>query len=110
MDPDIHPTKAAVLQDAVTNPHASRLSVHDQRCKALAELDSAPVGLSHLRAVLVPGTGFFTDAYDLFSVNFITAIIGLVYFPGHTIPTSADTAIKLSTTAGAVIGQVFLDG
>ncbi|KAL2394654.1 Inorganic phosphate transporter PHO84 [Exophiala dermatitidis] len=53
-----------------------------------------------------PNDSHGPDAYDLFSANFITAIIGLVYFPGHKIPTSADTAIKLSTTAGAVIGQV----
>ncbi|EXJ57650.1 MFS transporter, PHS family, inorganic phosphate transporter [Cladophialophora psammophila CBS 110553] len=92
-----------------TSPNISPafgLSVYEQRRKSLAEIDSAPVGLSHLRAVLVAGTGFFTDAYDLFSANFITSIIGLVYFSGHKIPTSADTSIKLSTTAGAVIGQV----
>ena len=88
------------------NHNASRLRIHEQRRKSLAEVDRAPVGLSHLRVVLVAGTGFFTDAYDLFSANFITAIIGLVYFADHKIPTSADTAIKLSTTAGAVIGQV----
>ncbi len=52
------------------------------------------------------GTVFFTDAYDLFSANFITAMIGLAFFKSHTISVAADTAIKLSTTAGAVLGQV----
>ena len=73
---------------------------------ALSEIDNAPVGRAHIRAVVVAGTGFFTDAYDLFSANFITQMIGLAYYPNGTITTTADTAIKLSTTAGAVVGQV----
>ena len=84
----------------------SERQIRTARALSLAQIDDVPVGWAHLRAVVVAGTGFFTDAYDLFSANFITTMIGLVYFPGHTIPTSADTAIKLSTTAGAVIGQV----
>ena len=76
------------------------------RRTALAAIDDAPIGRSHLRAVVVAGSGFFTDAYDLFSANFITTMIGLAFFPSHTIPAQADTAIKLSTAAGAVIGQV----
>ena len=103
MDLNNLPTKEFVFKDAVLSPHAPRLSAHNQRCKSLAEVDSALVGISHLRVVLVAGTGFFTDAHGLFSANFITALIGLIYFPGHKIPISGDTAIKLSTTAGAVI-------
>lgn len=76
------------------------------RRAALANIDNAPIGTSHIRAVVVAGTGFFTDAYDLFSANFITTMIGLAFFSSHTISSQADTAIKLSTTAGAVIGQV----
>ncbi|RIV24161.1 MFS transporter [Alicyclobacillaceae bacterium I2511] len=32
-------------------------------------LDDAPLGLFHLRAVLISGLGFFTDAYDLFIIG-----------------------------------------
>jgi len=80
--------------------------IRSQRQAALAAVDTVPVGFSHIRAVVVAGTGFFTDAYDLFSANFITTMIGLAYYNGHTIPSQVDTAIKLSTTAGAVVGQV----
>lgn len=73
---------------------------------ALSEIDNAGIGRAHIRAVVVAGTGFFTDAYDLFSANFITQMIGLAYYPDGIMPTSADTAIKLSTTAGAIVGQV----
>ena len=95
-----------LIEEQLRFPDPSNLSLHDRRRLSLAEVDNVPVGFSHLRAVVVAGTGFFTDAYDLFSANFITTMIGLVYYKGHTIPTSADTAIKLSTTAGAVLGQV----
>ena len=56
--------------------------------------------------------GFFTDAYDIFAVGLITAMLGVVYWqdiPGSkrgTIPTSSDTAIKTATSGGTVIGQV----
>lgn len=74
---------------------------------ALSEIDNARIGTAHIRAVVVDGTGFFTDAYDLFSANFITQLIGRAYYPDGVIPSTHDTAIKLSTTAGAVVGQVF---
>jgi MFS transporter, PHS family, inorganic phosphate transporter len=77
------------------------------RMAALSEIDNAPLGWYHIRMIVVAGTGFFTDAYDLFTANFITTMIGLAFYSNHTIPSQVDTAIKLSTTAGAVIGQVF---
>src|ERR1700745_678436 len=41
----------------------------------IAALDEAPVGRFHLRAVLVSGMGFFTDAYDLFIIGIASALI-----------------------------------
>ncbi len=35
----------------------------------LQALDDAPLSLFHLRAVLISGLGFFTDAYDLFIIG-----------------------------------------
>ncbi|KND87047.1 Repressible high-affinity phosphate permease [Tolypocladium ophioglossoides CBS 100239] len=79
------------------------------RKRALAEVN-ARIGLPHIRAVVVAGSGFFTDTYDLFSANFITTMIGLAVYSSHSITTQVDTATKLSTTAGAVIGQVLQVG
>lgn len=98
--------KGSVRDDGRQALSVTDVDIHSRRQAALTAVDTVPVGFSHIRAVVVAGTGFFTDAYDLFSANFITTMIGLAYFNGHTIPTQADTAIKLSTTAGAVIGQV----
>lgn len=59
-----------------------------------------------MRAILVAGVGFFTDSYDIFAVSLLTTMLGIVYYPeAGKMPTSSDTAIKLATSAGTVIGQ-----
>jgi PHS family inorganic phosphate transporter-like MFS transporter len=78
---------------------------NERRRLALAEIDKAPFGWYHVRAILVAGTGFFTDSYDIFCVSLLTIMLGIVYHKG-TLTTQQDTAIKLSTSAGTVIGQV----
>ena len=42
----------------------------------LAALDDASLGRFHLRAALVSGMGFFTDAYDLFVIGIASTLIG----------------------------------
>jgi len=78
--------------------------INERRRQAFAVLDKAPFGWCQIRVILVAGSGFFTDAYDLFSVNFITILIGYAFF-GGVLPATLDTSIKLATAAGAVIGQ-----
>ncbi|KAH5330024.1 hypothetical protein HBI23_130750 [Parastagonospora nodorum] len=78
---------------------------NERRRLALAEIDKAPFGWYHIRAILVAGTGFFTDSYDIFCVSLLTIMLGIVYHKG-ALTTPQDTAIKLSTSAGTVIGQV----
>lgn len=39
------------------------------RQQALEEIDQAKFGWYHVRAIMVAGSGFFTDAYDIFSIN-----------------------------------------
>ena len=41
----------------------------------IAALDEASLSRFHLRAVLVSGMGFFTDAYDLFVIGIASALI-----------------------------------
>jgi MFS transporter, PHS family, inorganic phosphate transporter len=60
---------------------------------------------------MVAGVGFFTDAYDIFAIGLVTPMLGVVYWhdakssPGK-INANADTAIKVATSGGTVIGQV----
>ncbi|KAF2835889.1 MFS transporter [Patellaria atrata CBS 101060] len=93
------------------NDYAHIADPNERRRLALAEIDKAPFGWYHVRAVVVAGIGFFTDAYDIFAINLAIAMMGVVYFQDRatkagTMPTNADTAIKVSTSAGTVIGQV----
>lgn len=87
---------------------------NERRRLALAEIDKAPFGWYHVRAIVVAGIGFFTDAYDIFAINLVTAMLGVVYWQdeslssktrGH-IPATSDTAIKVATSGGTVLGQV----
>ncbi|OJJ33265.1 hypothetical protein ASPWEDRAFT_115972 [Aspergillus wentii DTO 134E9] len=84
---------------------------NERRRLALAEIDKAKFGWYHVRAIVVAGVGFFTDSYDIFAINLCSAMLGVVYWqddassPGK-IPSSADTAIKVSTSGGTVIGQL----
>ncbi|KAF2399919.1 MFS transporter [Trichodelitschia bisporula] len=92
------------------NDYAHVADPNERRRLALAEIDKAPFGWYHIRAIIVAGIGFFTDAYDLFAVGLVTNMLGMVYWqdsktPG-LIPAKADTAIKISTSAGTVVGQV----
>ena len=81
---------------------------NERRRLALAEIDKAPFGWYHVRAILVAGTGFFTDSYDIFCVSLLTIMLGIVYKHDNkgVLHTQQDTAIKLATSAGTVLGQV----
>jgi PHS family inorganic phosphate transporter-like MFS transporter len=104
------------------------LDPNERRRLLLSEIDKAPFGWYHVRAVVVAGAGFFTDAYDvclsrqavtgrsadsviskIYAINLTTAMLGLVYWQhshNGTMPSSSETAIKVATSVGAVIGQL----
>ena len=41
----------------------------------ITALDEASLSRFHLRAVVVSGMGFFTDAYDLFVIGIVSTLI-----------------------------------
>ena len=93
------------------NDFAHIADPNERRRLALAEIDKAPFGWYHIRAIVVAGVGFFTDSYDIFAINLVTIMLGVVYWASNkkkpgTIPSSSDTAIKVATSGGTVIGQV----
>ncbi|KAI1503946.1 H+ symporter [Biscogniauxia marginata] len=90
-----------------------------RRRLALSEIDKIPFGMYHVRAVLVAGIGFFLDSYDIFAINLVTTLLGVVFWHGPpdeakggyggnygALPTPVSQALKASTSAGIVIGQV----
>ncbi|KAI1763726.1 phosphate permease [Hypoxylon sp. FL1150] len=96
--------------------------IHDpnlRRRLALSEIDKVPFGMYHIRAVLVAGIGFFLDSYDIFAINFVTTLFGVVFWHGDpkdakngyggnygNLPSPVDQTLKASTSAGIVVGQV----
>lgn len=93
------------------NDYAHIADPNERRRLALAEIDKAPFGWYHVRAIVVAGIGFFTDSYDIFAINIATTMLGVVYWhdaktKAGSIPTNSDTAIKVATSGGTVIGQV----
>jgi len=92
------------------NNDLSHITNFDERKRqALANVDNAPFSWYHVRAIIVAGIGFFTDSYDIFAINLVDAMLGLVYWSDSNkgvIPDSSDTAIKVATSGGTVIGQL----
>ncbi|KAK7204084.1 MFS transporter [Myxozyma melibiosi] len=82
---------------------------NERRRLALEKIDNAPFGWYHIRAITVAGIGFFTDAYDIFSINIAVTMLGYAYFHDNKskLPTNSDTAVKAATSGGTVVGQLF---
>ncbi|TYG57508.1 hypothetical protein ES288_D08G147800v1 [Gossypium darwinii] len=46
----------------------------------LNALDAGKTQWYHFTAIVIAGMGFFTDAYDLFSISLITKLLGRIYY------------------------------
>ncbi|KAF9426253.1 Inorganic phosphate transporter pho84 [Podila epigama] len=80
--------------------------LNERRREALTKIDNAEFGWFHIRACLVAGVGFFTDAYDLFAINLVTPMLGIVYYNGGHLPSHIDLGIKVAASIGTFMGQV----
>ncbi|GFY85337.1 phosphate transporter 1;7 [Actinidia rufa] len=76
-------------------------------------LDNTKTQWYHVKAVVIAGMGFFTDAYDLFCISLITKLLGRIYYhvdgspkPG-TLPPSVAGAVSGVALVGTLFGQLF---
>ncbi|KAG9293482.1 hypothetical protein G9A89_009206 [Geosiphon pyriformis] len=105
-------TSSNVENDDVTRVLENEISQmsqwNEKRTQALEQIDTAKFGLFHLRACLVSGVGFFTDAYDLFSINLVTEMLGYVYEAknGYQVSENVNLGLKISAGFGTLVGQV----
>ncbi|KAI5459755.1 major facilitator superfamily domain-containing protein [Mariannaea sp. PMI_226] len=134
MMPDVEevvlPAPATPFQEFNNRTHGGNNAFHNfwndyshisdpnlRRRLALSEIDKVPFGLYHVRAVLVAGVGFFLDSYDIFAINLVVTLLGVVFwgdddsrngFGGNNgvLPDPVNQAIKASTSAGIVIGMI----
>ncbi|KAF7728907.1 Inorganic phosphate transporter pho84 [Apophysomyces ossiformis] len=82
--------------------------VLERRRAVLEQIDSAEFGWFHIRACIVSGIGFFTDAYDIFAINLVSTMLGFVYWKeqgGHT-PHAVETTLKVTCSIGTMFGQL----
>jgi hypothetical protein len=87
--------------------HVSQFQYLDretQRRLAYAQIDKGGFGYW---TVFVAGVGFLTDAYDIFAVNTVLPMLGLVYWNG-AIPRHDSVLISLSLLVGTFFGQLLL--
>ncbi|KAM7259913.1 hypothetical protein ACFE04_015654 [Oxalis oulophora] len=79
----------------------------------LNALDVAKTQWYHFTAIVVAGMGFFTDAYDLFSVSLVTKLLGRIYYhvDGHpkpgTLPPNVAASVNGVALCGTLAGQLF---
>ncbi|KAG8707768.1 Inorganic phosphate transporter pho84, partial [Ceratobasidium sp. 395] len=87
--------------------NAIGMSYDERRRAALREVDEAKFSWFHVKACLVAGVGFFTDAYDIFAINIAATMIGFVYGKGNAgLNTNQDLGIKVATPVGTLVGQL----
>ena len=66
---------------------------------------------------MVAGVGFLLDSYDIFSINLVTTLLGLVFWSGGEdhdgfggnngiLPDTINQALKGATSAGMVVGMI----
>ncbi|CAM8980210.1 unnamed protein product [Rhodiola kirilowii] len=84
-----------------------------EQLKVLTALDVAKTQWYHFMAIVIAGMGFFTDAYDLFSISLVTSLLGRIYYhkqgsgkPG-TLPPDVAGAVNGVAFVGTLIGQLF---
>lgn len=69
----------------------------------LAELDNKKLQLFHFRLVFTAGMGFFTDAYDLFIIGIVTAILTPIWH----LTLSQLALLNSAALVAAALGSVF---
>ncbi|CAN0875219.1 Low affinity inorganic phosphate transporter 1 [Linum grandiflorum] len=81
--------------------------------EVLNALDVAKTQWYHFTAIIIAGMGFFTDAYDLFSISLVTRLLGRIYYhhegspkPG-TLPPNVGAAVNGVAFCGTLAGQLF---
>jgi MFS transporter, PHS family, inorganic phosphate transporter len=68
----------------------------------------------HVRTCIVAGVGFFTDAYDIFTISIAATMLGYVYGKEPkggglgALNINQDLGVKVATPIGTLFGQLFV--
>jgi PHS family inorganic phosphate transporter-like MFS transporter len=99
------------VEKSDSNPSISKrgvtvIDLDERRRAALAEIDNAEFSWFHVKICMVAGTGFFTDAYDIFAINIASTMLGYVYGKGQTLSANQSLGVKVATPVGTLCGQL----
>ncbi|KAK9914407.1 hypothetical protein M0R45_038188 [Rubus argutus] len=79
----------------------------------LSALDNAKTQWYHMTAIVIAGSGFFTDAYDLFCISTVSKLLGRLYYydphsgkPGK-LPQGINNLVTGVALVGTLSGQLF---
>ncbi|KAI9439863.1 phosphate permease [Lactarius indigo] len=82
------------------------VALNSKRTSALARVDRAPFSLFHVKVWLVAGVGFFTDAYDIFTISLAAKMLGYIYDKNNHLEPGVDFGLKIASPVGNLVGQV----
>ncbi|KAK7815280.1 putative inorganic phosphate transporter 1-3, partial [Quercus suber] len=75
-------------------------------------LDTARTQYYHVKAIIIAGMGFFTDAYDIFCISAVAKLLGHLYYydpstgkPGK-LPVNVNNAVSGVALVGTLCGQL----
>ncbi|KAH9954294.1 phosphate permease [Russula dissimulans] len=82
------------------------VALNRSRAIALEKVDRAPFSLFHVKVWLVAGVGFFTDAYDIFTISIVSIMVGYVYGDDNHLERGVDFGLKVASPLGNLVGQI----
>ncbi|KAK9121522.1 hypothetical protein Syun_019139 [Stephania yunnanensis] len=93
-----------------------RYKFYRDQLYVLSALDATKTQWYHFTAIVVTGMGFFTDAYDLFSISLVTKLLGHIYYhvdgapkPG-TLPPNISVAVNSVALCVTLLGLLLRQG
>ncbi|KAH7845049.1 hypothetical protein Vadar_034596 [Vaccinium darrowii] len=100
------------MQRLIYQHYHQNLAMPREQLEVLKALDVAKTQLYHFTAIVIAGMGFFTDAYDLFSISVVTKLLGRIYYPPQhnkpgVLPAGVSSAITGVALVGTLFGQLF---
>ncbi|KAE8787651.1 putative inorganic phosphate transporter 1-13 [Hordeum vulgare] len=78
----------------------------NQQLRVLQALDMARTQLYHFMAIVIAGMGFFTDAYDLFTISLVADLIVHRYYPDGQTGNYISVLINAVSLSGTIPGQL----
>ncbi|KAJ3059554.1 phosphate transporter, partial [Quaeritorhiza haematococci] len=92
---------STTCDDTTNSPHHNN---HNQTL--FTDLDNAKFSKSHVQTILVAGSGFLTDAYDVVIIGLMVPMIAYVYYGHAALPNDvADGFLKAASSFGNLFGQ-----